>query len=203
MITSTSFKHAAAASLKLLTLAMAGRASAQQPSQEQIGAIRSACRADYQARCVGVQPGGPEALACLKKNVAMLSPGCQKAVGSVDGGAAQKSGEAVAANPPGAAVPATEPNAATNATSAAPVAAVAPPAAAPTVRAASTMAATRPAAAPRAELAVLRQACGRDYQANCAGVRPGGGQAIACLAANQARLSPGCQRALVTAKQSM
>jgi len=55
-------------------------------------------------------------------------------------------------------------------------------------------------AAPRAELAVLRQACGRDYQANCAGVRPGGGQLIACLAANQARLSPGCQRALAMAK---
>jgi Cysteine rich repeat len=60
-----------------------------------------------------------------------------------------------------------------------------------------------PLAPPRAELAVLRQACGRDYQANCAGVRPGGGQVIACLAANQARLSPGCQRALAMAKPGL
>ena len=54
--------------------------------------------------------------------------------------------------------------------------------------------------APHAEIAILRQACGRDYQANCAGVPPGGGHAIACLAANQAKLSPGCQRALAMAK---
>jgi hypothetical protein len=196
MFASTSFKLAAA-SLMLLTL-VTGRASAQQPSQEQIGAIRSACRADYQARCAGVQPGGPEALACLKKNIAALSPGCQKAVGTVDGGAAQKSGEA-GVNP--AAAPATEPNVAKAATPP-PVAAVAPPAAAPNARAVSTVPAAGPGA-PRAELAVLRQACGRDYQANCAGVRPGGGQVIACLAANQARLSPGCQRALAMAKPGL
>ena len=198
MFASTSFKLATAASLMLLTL-VTGRASAQQPSQEQIGAIRSACRADYQARCAGVQPGGPEALACLKKNVAVLSSGCQKAVGSVDAGAAQKSGAAVVANP--SAVPVTEPSVATKA--ATPPVAVAPPTAAPIARAVSTVPAARPAAPPRAELAVLRQACGRDYQANCAGVRPGGGQVVACLAANQARLSPGCQRALAMAKPGL
>jgi hypothetical protein len=121
-------------------------------------------------------------------------------VGAIDGGAAQESSEAVVANP--SAAPATEPNVAKAATPP-PVAAIAPPAAAPTARAVSTVPAARPAAPPRAELAVLRQACGRDYQANCAGVRPGGGQAIACLAANQARLSPGCQRALVAAKQGL
>ena len=78
MFASTSFKLATA-SLVLLTL-ITGRASAQQPSQEQISAIRSACRADYQARCAGVQPGGPEALACLKKNSARLdiaTPGAE------------------------------------------------------------------------------------------------------------------------------
>jgi hypothetical protein len=196
MFASTSFRRAAAASLMLLTLAVTGPAFAQQPSQAQIGAIRSACRADYQARCAGVQPGGPEALACLKKNIAVLSAGCQQAVGSADGGPAQKSGEA--ANPPGAAVAATEPSVATKAATS-PVA----PAAAPTARAVSTGPTARPAAPPRAELAVLRQACGRDYQANCAGVRPGGGQVIACLAANEGRLSPGCRRALAMAKPGM
>jgi hypothetical protein len=53
------------------------------------------------------------------------------------------------------------------------------------------------------QLAMLRQACGADYRINCAGVPPGGGQVIACLAANQTRLSPGCQRALAMAKQGM
>jgi hypothetical protein len=52
---------------------------------------------------------------------------------------------------------------------------------------------------PRAQLAMLRQACALDYRANCAGVPLGGGQVIACLSANQARLSPGCQRALIAA----
>src|ERR1043166_1310796 len=106
MIASPSLWRAAAATLMLLTL-VPGRASAQQQSQEQIGAIRGACRADFQARCAGVQPGGQEALACLKKNVAALSSPCQKAVGGLDGGAAQNSGAAaVVANP----APATEPN---------------------------------------------------------------------------------------------
>src|SRR5258706_6700024 len=113
MITYSSFRLGAAASLALLALTVTGPASAQQPSQEQIGAIRSACRADYQARCAGVQPGGPEALACLKKNIAALSSGCQKAVGSVDARAAQTAGEAGARKPPDAAVPATEPTVAT------------------------------------------------------------------------------------------
>src|SRR5258708_37732309 len=98
MITYSSFKLAAAVSLMLLTL-VTGRASPQQPSQEQIGAVRSACHADYQARCAGVQPGGPQALACVKKNIAALSSGCQTAVGGIDGGAAQKSSEVVVVSP--------------------------------------------------------------------------------------------------------
>jgi hypothetical protein len=62
------------------------------------------------------------------------------------------------------------------------------------------MPAGQPPVPPRMALAMLRQACGADYRANCAGVPPGGGQVISCLAANQARLSPGCQRALAAAK---
>jgi hypothetical protein len=76
-------------SITLLLLGIAGGpAAAQQPSQAQVSAIRAACRADYRANCASVQPGGPAALACLKKNLAALSPECQKAVGAVGGASA-------------------------------------------------------------------------------------------------------------------
>jgi hypothetical protein len=227
--TSLRFKPTASwAGLLFLALAgLTGPAAAQQPSQAQIGAIRSSCRADYQAHCAGVQPGGPDALACLKKNIAALSPGCQKAVGAV-GAAAQKSGEAAppaapapataapVANAPVANAPATaaaaEPQAAPSDAPAAPPAAAQaaapPPSGAGFAAGAKTaLPATRPAARPevplRVELAILRQACGPDYQARCPGVRPGGGQVIACLTANQAALSPRCLRALAMARQGM
>jgi hypothetical protein len=206
MITCASLGRTAAG-LALLAVALAGPAAAQQPSPEQVSAIRSNCRGDFQAKCAGVKPGGSEALACLKQNEAALSSGCQKAVGAIGGSPAAKSGEAAPAKPTTAAAPAAEPAAAPAASAAAappaaPAAAAAapPPAAAPAARVAGPVPAARPQVPLRVELAIMRQACGRDFQANCAGVRPGGGQVIACLAANQARLSPGCQRALATAK---
>jgi hypothetical protein len=76
-------------SIALLLLGIAGgAAAAQQPSPVQVSAIRAACRADYRANCASVQPGGPAALACLKKNLAAPSPECQKAVGAVGGASA-------------------------------------------------------------------------------------------------------------------
>ena len=168
----------AASTVLLLLLGFAGwsgPAAAQQPSQAQIGAIRSACRADFQAQCAGVQPGGQAALACLKKNVAALSPACQKAVSAVGGGAA-----APAAESPAAAA-----------------------AAAPGPAAGAAVPAARPPVPLRVELAILRRACGQDFQANCAGVRPGGGQVMACLAANEAALSLRCRRELAMARQSL
>jgi len=185
-VTSLLFKPATS-SMALLVLVLAGfagPAAAQQPSQAQISAIRSACRADYQAHCSSVQPGGPAALACLKKNVAALSPACQKAVDAVGGAAApaRTSGEAPSASPPAAAAAAPARPAAGSTT------AVSPP---------------RPVVPLRVELAILRRACGQDYQANRAGVRPGGGQVIACLVANEAALSPGCRRTLASARQSL
>jgi hypothetical protein len=170
--------------LMVMALMLVRPAVAQQPSPEQISAIRSSCRADYQAHCASVQPGGPEALACPKKNIAALSPPCQRAVGNV--GAAPAQGSSAAAP-------------------AAPSAAAAPTAAAATPAASAAMGAmpARPPMPPRMQLAMLRQACAIDYRVNCAGVPLGGGRAIACLAANPSRLSPGCQRALLAAKGSM
>lgn len=178
-------------------------AAAQQPSQAQISAIRSSCRADFQAHCSGVQPGGRDALACLQKNVAALSPGCRTAVSAVGEASLPKSGEA----PAGAAAPTTAERAAPPATSrpsAGTKAAAAPPASlAPAVRPSVGLAPARPGAPLGMELVLLRRACGEDVQVNCPGVRPGGGQVLACLAANQTNLSPRCRQALAAARQSM
>src|SRR5262249_2263442 len=57
----------------------AGAANAQ-PTPEQQSAIRSACRADFMANCSGVTPGGRDALMCLQRNAAKLSPACQTAL---------------------------------------------------------------------------------------------------------------------------
>ncbi|MGA7789602.1 MAG: cysteine rich repeat-containing protein, partial [Xanthobacteraceae bacterium] len=56
---------------------------AQQPSQDQIAAIRASCRSDFMANCSGVQPGGKDALECLKRNLARLSGSCQAAVSAI------------------------------------------------------------------------------------------------------------------------
>ena len=53
-----------------------------------------------------------------------------------------------------------------------------------------------PAMSRRQEMAVLRGACGADYHRVCAGVRPGGGQALQCLRDNLQSLSSGCRRVL-------
>jgi cysteine rich repeat protein len=86
-------------------LMLAAPALAQQPSQAQIGAIRQACRSDYQAHCTNVPTGGAAALDCLKQNMASLSAPCRQAVGAAGGGAAA----GAAATAPTAAVPAQPP----------------------------------------------------------------------------------------------
>jgi hypothetical protein len=50
---------------------------------------------------------------------------------------------------------------------------------------------------PREEIMVIRSSCGPDYQALCAGERPGGGRIAACLRANAASLSAPCKEALM------
>lgn len=147
----------------------AASSTAKQPSSAQVTAIRSACRSDYQKVCAGVPTGGAPALQCLEKNKSKVSAGCQKAVAAVSGGAATPAA--------GGAAPATE--------------ATANPAAAP----AAPVLVLRPML-PREELFVLRSACGADVRALCAGVAPGGGRLMQCLAAQSASLSPGCRGVL-------
>jgi hypothetical protein len=49
---------------------------------------------------------------------------------------------------------------------------------------------------PREVIFVLRSACGADVRALCAGVDPGGGRIIECLATQSAALSPDCRGVL-------
>ncbi len=151
-------------------LLIAGVSWAQQPTQAQQNAIRQNCRSDYQSYCSAVPTGGQASLQCLQQHAAELSPACGQAVGAI-GGATPPAGKSA---PP-------------------PAQAAHPPAAPP--------AAPPPAAPPpnpRAEMALMRQACGMDYRAFCRGVRPGGGRGIACLTDHQESLSDGCRTALMS-----
>jgi hypothetical protein len=62
-------------------------AAPAKPTAQQTAAIRAACRSDFMSRCSGVQPGGAEALQCLKRNETQLSATCRSAVAAVGGGA--------------------------------------------------------------------------------------------------------------------
>ncbi|HWM31470.1 MAG TPA: cysteine rich repeat-containing protein [Methyloceanibacter sp.] len=60
----------------------AERASAE-PTPDQIAAIKANCRSDFMSKCWGVPRGGAEAMQCLKKNMATVSPGCQQALKAI------------------------------------------------------------------------------------------------------------------------
>jgi hypothetical protein len=76
--------HSGVASLLVLAAMLCGAwlapALAQQPSSEQIAAIRQSCRSDFMSHCAGVQPGGKDALQCLKRNAGGVSAACKSAL---------------------------------------------------------------------------------------------------------------------------
>jgi len=161
----------------MIVLIGAVPAFTQQPTDEQRNAIRSACRADYEANCASVPPGGAASLQCLQKNMSSLSASCQRAVSAIEPAAvAPEAGAAPAQSAP-AATPAAP---ATTTAPAAPKAAASPPASKPT----------------DAQTAAIRSACRSDYQKNCASVPPGGAPALNCLEKNKAKLSANCQKAV-------
>jgi len=135
--------------------------------------MRRACRSDYPRVCAGVPTGGAPALECLEKNKARVSAGCGKALSAANGGAVPASASA----PPAAGG------------TAAPVAGAAP-AAAPAVIVLRPM-------LPREELFVLRSACSADIRMLCAGVAPGGGRIMQCIANRGGDLSAPCRDVLV------
>lgn len=155
---------------------VAASAPSKKPSSAQVAAIRSACRSDYMAHCSSVPTGGAAALNCLKQNKSSLSAGCQQAVNAASGGTTS-GGSAAAPAQGGGTAPANAPTAAPGAA----------PVAAPLL--------LRPMR-PREVLFVLRSACGADVRTLCAGVPPGGGRIIECLASQAASLSPACHDVL-------
>ncbi len=62
-------------------------AAPRKPTAQQQAAIRQSCQSDFMARCSGVRPGGAEALQCLQRHAAQVSPNCQRALASLGGGA--------------------------------------------------------------------------------------------------------------------
>ena len=148
-------------------------AQAQQPTPEQIAAIKQSCRSDFMANCEGVQPGGKEALECLKRNVARLSGGCKAAVSAI--------------SPPPASAPAAHPAPAAGHPVPAPPAAAAAPAVAPLH--------VRPFIMPQRRIVILA-ICHADVARLCSNVPPGRERILECLAAQAAGLSPECYRAV-------
>ncbi|MBS0246171.1 MAG: hypothetical protein JSR61_06085 [Proteobacteria bacterium] len=189
----------AAALTGALGIALTPGAFAQVTAEQQ-AAIKSSCRSDYMSNCMSVKPGGPEALQCLQRNMAKLSPSCQSAVNAT----MPKPAPAVAtpAAPPPAAPPPAPAAAAAPAAPAPAIVAAKPPAASiavPKPAKTVTSAAAAAPAAPQvtaAQQSAIKSACRSDFMAKCSGVQPGGAQALQCLQKNAARLSPGCQAAV-------
>lgn len=207
------------ASAGLLALVLSQGASAQVTPDQQ-AAIKASCRSDFMSKCSGVRPGGAEALQCLQKNVTSLSAGCQSAVSAT---LPKPAPAAVTAPPPSpppapaAAAPSAPAAAASTIQTAKPPAATMPAAksaTAPAARAATPPAPAKPVAPPQqaamppapaadapppptaAQMNAIKNTCRGDFSRNCKGVPPGGPEAIACLQANAARLSPNCKTSL-------
>jgi hypothetical protein len=144
-------------------------AAAQQPTQAQRDAIRASCRSDFMANCSSVTPGGKEALQCLLRNQAKLSPACNSAVSAIAAPAAQAPAPAAA-----------EPAASTK------------PAAA-----SSAEPAPKAPASQEAQLKSVRQSCTlNDFMAHCSWIKPSNPELVLCLQSNASDLSPPCQAAL-------
>ena len=164
-----------------------GLAAAQQPTDAQKAAIRSACPSDFQAHCAGVTPGGAAALQCLEKNVASLSSGCQAAVKAVmPGGTTDATPATTTQSGNGSA--ATDSSSGTTSE----------PAAQPAAQASSQPDEAMPKIhlTLRQEAMLVRQSCGPDFRAYCSSVPLGGGNAVACLHRHRAQLSGNCKEAL-------
>ena len=174
-------------------------ASAQQPTSEQISAIRASCRSDFMAQCTGVKPGTKDALECLKRNAAKVSPSCKAALDAVGPPPTESAAPApapakpapapaaAAPPPPAAAAPPPPP-----ATAEPPAAAAEPAAPPPPGPAAATS--KRP---PSPRVAAVRTACRSDFGVHCAGMKAGSSAALRCLQANAAALSPPCRNAVM------
>jgi hypothetical protein len=155
-------------------LISSGSVLAQQPTDAQISAIRSACRGDYHSVCADVPTGGKPALQCLQQHADAVSNGCREALAPLGAPAA-----AAATAPASVGAPA--------AAARSPV----PAAPAPSV----------PPMSMHQQAQLLRNDCSSDFHKLCSGVQLGGGRAVACLQSHASQLSQLCQSALLAAQK--
>lgn len=66
----------------LLSLAfvLAGSAADAQCDDNGASNLRTFCSRDYFSLCNGMDPKGPEVIACFRKNIGQLSPRCRAAI---------------------------------------------------------------------------------------------------------------------------
>ena len=187
------------APMAVILFAAATPAHSQAPTDAQRSVIRSQCRADYEAHCASIPPGGMASLQCLQQNMSSLSSGCQAAVRAVEAPAAPKA-ETAPATPSTESAPAAPAESAPAAATAKPdTETAAPPPAAKTATAPRPAASTAAKKPSSAQVAAIRSACRNDYRQNCAGVPTGGAAALSCLEKNKANLSANCQTAVSAA----
>ena len=53
------------------------------PTPQQMSAIKFTCRREFASNCRGVSPGGAEAIACLQRNPAKLTPDCKTSLAAL------------------------------------------------------------------------------------------------------------------------
>jgi hypothetical protein len=155
----------------LLGAFVPGQPPSAQPSPAEVQAIRSTCRSDFISHCMGVQPGGREALECLASHAPQLSAACGAAVSAV-------TAKSDAAKPDPQKADAEKANA--------------QPEIAVTAESPATSA---PAAerSPQQELAAVSKVCTlSDVAAHCSFIAPDNPELVLCLRANAADLSPPC-----------
>jgi hypothetical protein len=58
-------------------------APAAGPTPQQLSAVKFTCRSDFRRYCKGVQAGGQEALVCLQRNAARLTPDCKTSLADI------------------------------------------------------------------------------------------------------------------------
>jgi hypothetical protein len=158
----------------LLLLGACASLPAQQLTDAQRSAIKSACRGDYQKVCASVPPGTKDSLQCLVQHSDQVSAACRDALTPAASGAAATGGSSTTPAAP------------------APAGAAAASAAAPAAAAGHPL-------SRREQAQMLRSQCGADFQKFCSNVQLGGGRGAACLRTHQSELTPACRSALASA----
>ncbi|MCJ2086984.1 3',5'-cyclic-nucleotide phosphodiesterase [Methylobacterium sp. E-005] len=64
----------------VLSFVMAAGSASAQGDDPATGHLRTFCSGDYLSLCNGMDPKGAEVVACFRRNMGKLSPGCRTAI---------------------------------------------------------------------------------------------------------------------------